>query len=226
MSITSYRVIDAGGFPVGTGPTMQDHYAWVRQGAAPRDVVAINGPINRNVRPQNCNMQVMPLGRCFSMSNDGSFVPGVVDDHEIPVACILIGSHANSGDVTGVYRGGDPQYDKNAFVPIKDEANAPFYCLGAGYIYETSEYDQAAVTQLVPLAPLTAHYSLTDFDIAGKFTPGHVYRDHIVGILLTPPAPLGINQAIDSITFQGKVVPKLPADWITALDNAASEEPE
>jgi hypothetical protein len=218
MPINNYAVINAGGFQSGPGPTMQDHYGWVRQGASPRDVVAINGAVNHAVRPVNCEQRFMPLGRCFSMLYDGTFVPGVQDTDQIPIACMLIGSHANSGDVVGVYRGGNPLVDASAFVPIKDEANAPFYCLDAGYIFETTEYDAAAANALIPGTPLTAINSMTDFDVAGKFTTGTVYQEHIVGVLISGPAPLGVYRAKNSIMFQGKVVPKLPETWLTLLN--------
>ena len=75
-------------------------------------------------------------------------------------------------------------------MPFKIEANAGFWSLAAGYIYETSEFDQSKVTELVPTTPVTALHDMTDFDVAGMIVPGTVYVDHIIGTAVERPGTL------------------------------------
>lgn len=214
---TNYNVMDAGGFESQPAETMLDHYGWMRQGPDTEDAVMLNRSIDRAVRPDKCNLRKLPKGRIFSLTETDTMVPGVLDDHEIPVACMLIGSNSDDGDVVGGPRVGDPEHFMDAQVPIKDEANAPFWSMGAGYIYETSEFDSAKLVQLVPTAPVSSIHDMTDFDIAGLIIPGEVYVDHIIGTVVERPSPCGINSSVETIKILGGVVPRIRKDVIAKL---------
>ena len=219
LPITNYSVMEAGGFETKPQETMMDHYAWPFQAPDTEDAIVLNRSIDSAVRPANCYNRFLPKGRIFSLMSTDRMVPGVLDDHQIPTACMLIGSNANDGDVTGGPRVGDPLNFMDAQVPIKDEANAGFWCLGTGYIYETSEYDSAATAQLVPGQPVTAIHHMTNFDIAGLVTPGEVYVDHIIGTVIRRPTPCGSNRSIQTLLIHGKVVPRIRKGTIAKLRN-------
>jgi hypothetical protein len=214
---TNYSVMEAGGFESKPTETMMDHYAWPLQAPDVEDAIVLNRSVDPAVRPRDCYQRFLPKGRIFSLTANDRMVPGVMDEHEIPIACILIGSNAHDGDVTGGPRIGDPQNFMDAQVPIKDEANAGFWHLSAGYIYETSEFDSSTVAQLVPGQPVTAIHHMTNFDIAGLLTPGEVYVDHIVGTVVRRPTTCGSNKSIQTVCIVGKVVPRLRKNKIAKL---------
>jgi hypothetical protein len=209
---TNINVMRAGGYETRPQETQLDHYAWMRQGPDVNDAVVLNRPIDPAVIPGNCSQRYLPRGRIFSLTANGTMVPGVLDEHPIPIACMLIGSHANDGDVVGGPRVGDPETHREAQVPFKLEANAGFWSLGAGYIYETSEFDPSHVTALVPTTPVTAVHDMTDFDKAGLIVPGTVYVDHIIGTVTERPEPCGINSVILTVKILGSVIPRMTAD--------------
>ena len=215
--ITNINIMEAGGYESNPAETMLDHYGWMNQGPDVEDAVVLNRSIEKSVRPAGCTLRFLPKGRIFSLNENNVMVPGVIDDHEIPVACMLIGSHANDGDVVGGPRIGDPENYMDAQVPIKDEANAGFWSMGAGYIYETSEFDSADLVKLLPTQPVTAIPHMTNFDIAGLIKLGEVYVDHIIGTVVERPAPCGINTSIQTLKILGGVVPRIKKGTIAKL---------
>ena len=217
LPITNYNVMEAGGFETKPAETMLDHYSMMRQGPDTEDAVVFNRSIDPAVRPDKCSLRFLPRGRIFSLNENDQMVPGVLDEHEVPVACILIGSNANDGDVVGGPRIGDPVNFMEAQVPIKDEANAGFWSLAAGYIYETSEFVQEELVKFKPTAPVTAIHDMTDFDVAGLLTPGEVYVDHIIGTVIARPAPCGINSPVQTLQILGCMIPRLRKDTIAQL---------
>jgi len=217
LPITNYNVMEAGGYETKPAETMMDHYSWPSQGPDVEDAVVLNRSIDPDVRPDTCLQRFLPKGRIFSLTSNDRMVPGVLDEQEIPIACILIGSNANDGDVVGGPRVGDPQNFMDAQVPIKDEANAGFWSLGAGYIYETSEFEMSSLVKMVPGQSVTAIHHMTNFDIAGLIKPGEVYVDHIIGTVVKRPAPCGANTSIQTVLILGKVVPRLRKDTIAKL---------
>ena len=217
LPITNYKVMQAGGYETRPAETMLDHYAWMNQGPDVEDAVVFNRAIDPEVRPDTCYQRYLPKGRIFSLTANNTMVPGVLDEHEIPIACMLIGSNANDGDVVGGPRIGDPEHFMDAQVPLKDEANAPFWSMGAGYIYETSEFVQADLVRLVPTTPVTAVPHMTNFDLAGMITVGSVYVDHIVGTVVEKPEPCGINGSILTVKILGKVVPRIKKSSLDKL---------
>lgn len=219
IPVANYNVMDAGGYESKPAETMLDHYGWMLQGPDVEDAVVLNRSIDPEVRPDTCSLRYLPKGRIFSLMPDDRMVPGILDEHEIPVACMLIGSNANDGDVVGGPRIGDPMNFMDAQVPIKDEANAGFWSLGAGYVYETSEFEAASLVKLVPTTPVTAVHHMTNFDVAGMIKPGEVYVDHIIGTVVRRPAPCGINTSIQTVLILGKVVPRIKKDAIAKLRN-------
>ena len=214
---TNINVMRAGGYETKPQETMLDHYAWMRQGPDVNDAVVLNRAIDPEVIPGICSQRYLPKGRVFSLNATGFMVPGVLDEHQIPIACMLIGSHANDGDVVGGPRVGDPETHREAQVPFKIEANAGFWSLAAGYIYETSEFDQSRVTELVPTTPVTAVHNMTDFDVAGMIIPGTVYVDHIIGTVVERPEPCGINSPTLTVKILGCVIPRIAADTLANL---------
>jgi hypothetical protein len=208
----------AGGYDKSPAPTILDHYAFRRLG--PRDVndaVIFSAPIDASVVPGASTLRYLPKGRVFSMTAAGTFVPGVSDSQAFPVAALLVGSDSNSGDVIGV-QGGDPALHADAYVPFKDEANAPFQSLLAGYIYETTEYDPTEILQLVPGTPVTADGTdITDFDNAGLVKVGQLYVDHIIGVVVSAAAVVGINHSVRSICIQGTTIPRILSTTIASL---------
>ena len=217
MPDLNYSVVNAGGIDLIRQPTMLETYGWMRQGPDVDDAVVLSCPIDQDVRPGACSLRHLPRGRTFSLTKKKTFVPGVLDDDQIPIACMLIGSDSNSGDVTGGPRIGNPMTDRDAQVPVKDAANAPFWSLGAGYIYETTEFDASESAALFPTTPLTAIHSMDNFDEAGKLKIGQVYVDHIVGVVYESPMPCGVNSSTSSLKLIGKVVPRIPADTVDLL---------
>ena len=215
--ITNYNVMEAGGYESKPAETMLDHYGWMDQGPDVEDAVVLNKSIDPEVRPDTCHLRFLPKGRIFSLMPSDRMVPGVLDDHPIPIACMLIGSNANDGDVVGGPRIGDPLNFMDAQVPIKDEANAGFWSMAAGYIYETSEFDSASLVQFVPTAPVTAIHHMTNFDIAGMIKPGEVYVDHIIGTVVRRPSPCGINTSIQTLLILGGVVPRIKKGTLDKL---------
>ena len=215
--ITNYNVMEAGGYESRPAETMLDHYAWMNQGPDVDDAVILNRSIDPSVRPEKCNQRFMPKGRIFSLMPNDRMVPGVLDEHDLPIACMLIGSHANDGDVVGGPRIGDPLNFMDAQVPIKDEANAGFWSLAAGYIYETSEFEAADLVKLVPTATVTAIHEITDFDVAGLIKIGELYVDHIIGTVIERPAPCGINTSIQTVKILGTVIPRIKAGTLAKL---------
>ena len=212
-----YNVVNAGGVSRAPQKMMLETYAWMRQGPELDDAVVFNKPIDPEVTPVDCVKQSLTKGRIFSLSKAGTMIPGVWDTDPIPVAAILIGSDANDGDVLGGVRIGLPETDEQAYVPIKDEANAPFWSMNAGYIYETTEYDSADTVNLVPTTPLTATPDMNDFDVAGVLKPGTVYVDHIVGTVYQEPTMCGSAKHRTTLWVLGGVVPRIPADTIALL---------
>jgi hypothetical protein len=223
LNLNDFRYDDphfvaSGGYDNKPAPTVLDHYAWRWLGPEDnKDAVIFNLPIDTSVRPSRCDLRFLPKGRIFSLTAQGTMIPGVKDSDKKPVVTILIGSDSNSGDVIGV-PGGDPAIHANAYAAIKDVAAAPFQSLAPGYVFETSEFDPADSIQLVPGTPLTSTTTdITDFDTAGLVKPGTPYVDHIIGVVIARPEMCGINHYIKTIQFQGCDLPRIPAGTISAL---------
>jgi hypothetical protein len=217
-TLTNSNAMNAGGFDNTPFRSMLDHYAHLYQGPDTQDAVVLNRSIDPDVRPALTSVQkVMPRGRFFSLNANGYMIPGVPDDHPVPAACMLIGSDADEGDVTGGPYVGNPATDRRAQVPFKNEAMAPFWSMGAGYVYETTEFDRSRVVELVPTAPVTARYSMTDFDTGGVIVPGEVYVDHIIGTIVDGPAPCGINSMTETVKILGCMIPRIPAGTLANL---------
>ena len=217
QTLTSYDVMEAGGFETRPQEQMLGHYSHLYQGPDVEDAVVFNKSIDNQCRPDVCAQRYLPKGRIFSLTPTGKMVPGVLDEHQIPIAGILVGSDAHDGDVIGGPRVGNPATSRDAQVPIKDAANAPFWSLGAGYLYETSEFDSADTVALAPTTPLTAVHHMTNFDIAGIVKPGDVYVDHIIGTVYEGPSPCGVNTSINTIIILGGVVPRIKNGTLATL---------
>jgi hypothetical protein len=197
---------------------MLDHYAQRWRGPDESDAVIFTAEIGPDVTPTVGQQTYLPRGRCFSLSPDGYMRPGVNDSQELPIAVILIGSDSDSGDATGGPYALDPSVHTRAQVPFKDRANLPFWSLDAGYQFETDGYDHTLPeTVYAAGTPLTATADLNDFSIAGVFTPGQVYVDHIVGVVVEGPGICGVNTAITTIKLQGRVIPRIPSGKIALL---------
>jgi hypothetical protein len=210
----------AGGFDPGPLPTMLSDYGLRSQGPDEDDAVIINRAIDGSVRPGQCRKRSLSRGRIFSLTKIGklgTMIPGVWDDDARPIACILVGSDADDGDVLGGPPTGDPSEYVEAQVAMKVEANLPFWTLSSGCIFETSAFRPEDIQQLYPGATLTAVPSLTDFDVAGLLIPGQIYVDHIVGVVIERPDPCGINSAIQTLRFVGDSIPRIKAGAIASL---------
>jgi hypothetical protein len=144
-------------------------------------------------------------------------IPGVWDDHEYPIACMMVGSDADDGDVLGGPPVGDPADFKDAQVPMKIHANIPFWPLSSGYIFQTSAIRAEDYPNLYPGQTLTAIPSRTDFDTAGLLIPAKLYIDHVIGVVISRPAPCGINTSISTIEFIGETIPRIRASVIALL---------
>ena len=210
--------VRSGGFDPEPAPTVLDHYAWRFLGPEDNnDAVVFNWVIDPSIRPEGSKLRFLPKGRIFSLIEQGTVVPGLRDDDPKPVAAILIGSDSNSGDVVNVL-GGDPAVHVNAYVAIKDVANAPFQSLAAGYVFETTEFDAAEAVRLVPGAPLTSTTTnRSNFDTAGLVKIGEVYVDHIIGVVLERPKMCGINNVVQTVQFQSCDLPRIPAGTVAKL---------
>ena len=194
------------------------HYGFISQGPDTEDAVVFNRMIDQAVRPaKTSELKYLPRGRVFSVNTDGKLIPGVWDTDPVPMAAMLIGSDSDEGDVLGGPIIGTPEFDMDAQIPIKDRANAPFWSLGTGYIYETSEFRPEDVVQLVPTTPLTVLASMDDFDIAGVVVPGTVYVDHIIGTVYEGATPCAVNSSISTIKILGGVVPRITKGTLDLL---------
>jgi len=139
------------GIPGGINPnppkTRLCHSAWRRFGPQDDlDAVQFSLPIDQSVVPTAGTMQYLPKGRIFSMTPQGTLIPGLVDNDECPVATILIGSNSDSGDVIGVHYG-DPANHPEGASAFKDWYNAPVQSLAAGYVFSSTEFDPDQITQ-------------------------------------------------------------------------------
>jgi hypothetical protein len=209
-----------GGFDPGPVPTMLQHYGLRAQGPDEDDAVIINRRIDSSVRPGQCPKRTLSRGYIFSLKNSGhlgTMVPGVWDDDVYPVACILVGSDADDGDVLGGPPSEGPADYKDAQVAMKIEANLPFWPLSSGYIFESSAFRPQDAPMLAPTTVLTAIASLTDFDIAGLLVPGTLYVDHIIGVVIERPAPCGINSSINTFKFIGETIPRIRQGTLAQL---------
>jgi len=199
-----------GGIDSNPPPTMLDHYSWRRLGPQDdKDAVIFSAAIDASVRPTAGKLSFLPKGRIFSMTDEGTMIPGLRDADDRLVLSILVGSDSDSGDVIGVNYGDPAMYSSGASA-FRDTFRANFQSLAAGYVYETTEYDPACATEFVPGTWLTADWdNINDFDTAGIIRPGKLYEDHIIGIVVQGVTPIGINQDVSGIVFQGMVIPRI-----------------
>jgi hypothetical protein len=218
MNSAKPSIMNSGGFERKPPETMLMNYGWMSQGPDNEDAVIINRPFDSSVSPAitSQNKRVV-RGSICSLTPLGTMVPGVPDEDERPVVAILIGSDADDFDVMGGPQTLDPAEYENAAVAMKMDAHLPFWLLSAGYIFETSAYLPEDEPALRPTTPLTSLYSLTDLDNGGRLRPGHVYVDHIIGVVIEPPAPCGINTSIQSLRFQGDTIPRIKKGVIAQL---------
>jgi hypothetical protein len=213
-------VTSAGGFDPGPMETMLQDYGLRSQGPNEDDAIILNRTIDGSVRPVNCRKRSFPVGRICSLTNRGdvgTMIPGVWDTDEYPVACMMVGSDADSMDVLGGPPSGSPADYQDAQVAMKLQANIPFWVLSAGCIFETSAFRPEDVPALAPTTILTAIPSLTNFDIAGLLIPGTLYVDHIIGTVVERPAACGINASIQTLRFVGLTIPRIRRGTLNLL---------
>lgn len=192
-------------------PTMLDSYALVIQG--PED---INDRVQYPIPVDPSVPFKLPKGRVFSLSqNTGTLdfaaaaVPGIPEDDELPVVLMLIGSETDDTDVVGSTYNRYPADWNGTYIDFRDEYNAPFTSMHSGYIVETSEYHPDDALLLTLKTPVTSPYDVTDPTLAGTIRPGHVYVDHVFGVIIQPPKPAGINRNINTVLIQTHVIPRL-----------------
>jgi hypothetical protein len=213
--LTNYNIMEAGGFSNTPPEDALSHYSHPWLGPDVADAVVYNGTIDSACRPAQGHRLNLPKGRIFSMTQNGTWKPGVWAADAIPVAAVLVGSDSDDGDVLGGPIYGDPRTTRRAQVPFKLEARAPFWSLAPGYVFYVSEFDPAKTAELQVTCPLTAIPHMTEFDTAGMLTSASVYRDHVVGVVVEAPAPMsGYNPDIMGLKFQGMNLPKLPDDLL------------
>jgi hypothetical protein len=235
-ALYNYDVMQVGGTAREVTPTMLDHYAFRYLGPIDiEDAVIFSKRIAPTVIPTaESRSKTLKKGTIFSLSPQGDMVPGISAEAEYPVAAILVGSDADDGDVTGGVYTGSPLTHEGAYPPFKYEANAPFWSLNCGVVFQTDAFIGDAAL-LLPGTPLTVkdssetvtptdgspNYTAYDFDEAGKLQKGAVYQDHIVGVIIEGPAPtLGYKKSLFTIKFQGNTLPKLTKAALDAIDVA------
>jgi hypothetical protein len=230
--LNNYGVMQIGGAAREVTPTMLDHYAFRYLGPIDiEDAVIFSKIIDPSVLPTAASVnKILKKGTVFSLTPQGTMVPGIPDSVTYPVAAILIGSDANDGDVTGGVYTGSPLTHEGAYPSFKLEANAPFWSLNCGVVFQTDAYIQEGA-ELLPGTPLTVAdsaeevtggpsgtYTAYNFDEAGKLRAGEVYKDHIVGVVIEgPDRAIGYNKSLYTIKFQGNTLPRLTAAIVSDL---------
>ena len=190
-------------------PTRLDHYGWRELGPEDnKDAVIFSRSIDQSVKPTG-RRDWLPRGRVFSMTPFGTMIPGISSKDTLSVVAMLIGSHSNSGDVTGVFYG-DPATVKSGASAYKDWYNANFQSLAAGYVYQTTEFDLENILAFTPGTLITTTVDdVNNFETAGIVRIARPHIDQVIGIVTTGPKPIDANQDVMSICFQGLAIPRL-----------------
>jgi len=212
----------AGGLSNVEPPKMWDDYGWVSSGPSDNnDRVLYNRPIDKDIVITAGKTHYYPKGRIFSMNVKGAFEPGVdenIADDKYPIVAMLCGSRSNDFDVINSNYKSDPATTRALYIPFKEAFNAPFVSFHAGYIFETSEYNNATAMALTIGTAVTATYDLTgDSDIGGMVVPAIRYLNNVIGIIVTQSAPRNPGSDVNTIEIQSNVLPKLSKTIATQI---------